>query len=514
MKTLKRYIIMLCVSTLSFSTSAHAQLRLSALSEGQWGDLPGARADNSRTLYTQFDFDYTHKGLRAGLRGEGFRSATAERDYGQIAQRYIHYRRGGLQASAGHFYAIAGSGLLAHAFELPGVISEDRGARRRYQIIRDLDGLHVRYSGKNGEVQLLRGTPVDSTIPPGLAGVDRRQGTVQGGSAQWNIREDLELGAATLRYSGQTGSEGGAALNARGRLAPLLNKWGISDTYAELYGEYAQRSIEWGQFFSLDRDLGRALYLSASLGSGAWGLSLEYKDYQNFNIDQINNPPTLVREHDAYLLNRQTHDLLADDEKGFQAEFSYAFSKGQVLTANYTSATRRNAAGSADDDHLREFFAQLESPLGSALDARIFADHNHNRILGDERSLTFGTLLDWRATARYNIAVDIQYQDVNRFFAGQPFPHENAFFSVETQHVEGLAAAVQIQRSNDILESGAEIAGPTYWLSTNLNWQINERHSANVFWGKRRSGLACTAGTCYEVLGFDGIEIRLVNQLF
>lgn len=478
------------------------------------GDLPGARSEDLRTFYTQFDLDYTHRGLRAGLRGEGFAASADGRDYGQIAQRYIHYRRGGLQASAGHFYAIAGSGLLAHAFELPGVVSEDRGARRRYQIVRDLDGFHLRYSGKNGELQLLRGTPVDSTIPPGLTGVDRRQGTVQGGSGLWSIREDFELGATGMRYSGETSTQGAAALNARVRLAPWLKKRGIADAYAELYGEYAQRGIEWGQFFSLDRDLARALYLSASIGSGAWGLSLEYKDYQGFNIDQINNPPTLVREHDAYLLNRQTHDLLADDERGVQAEFTYVLPKSQVLTVNYTTATRRNASGGDDDENLQEFFAQLESPLGDAIDARVFVDRNHNRILGDERSLTFGTLFDWRAIPRYSVAVDIQYQDVNRFFADQPFPHENIFFSGEIQHIKGLSAAVQLQRSNDPLETGAEIDGPTYWLSTNLNWQIGQRHSANLFFGKRRSGLACTAGTCYEVLGFDGVEIRLVNQLF
>ncbi len=499
---------------LCFSTPSQAQLRLSALSEGQLGDLPGGRNDGLRTFYTQFDFDYTHQGLRAGLRGEGFAANVAGRNYGQIAQRYIHYRRGGLQASAGHFYAIAGSGLLAHAFELPGVISEDRGARRRYQIVRDLDGLHLRYSGKNGAVQLLRGTPIDSTIPPGLAGIDRRQGTVEGASALWNIREDFELGAAALRYTGETSAEGGAGLNARMRIAPWLKKWGIADSYADFYGEYAQRSIEWGQFFSLDRDLARALYLSASLGSGAWGLSLEYKDYQNFNIDQINNPPTLVREHDAYLLNRQTHDLLADDEKGFQAELTYALPEGQVLTANYTTATRRNASGSADDENLRELFLHLESPIGSAIDAGVFVDRNHNRILGDERSLTFGALADWRATSQYDFAIDLQYQDVDRFFGDQAFPHENIFLGMETQHISGIAAAMQIQRSNDALETGAEIDGPTYWLSTNFNWQIDEHHSANLFWGKRRSGLACTAGTCYEVLGFDGVEIRLVNQLF
>ena len=514
MQRLNRYILACAIFLLGISSSGQAQLRLSALSEGQFGDLPGGRAKDMRTFYNQFYFDYTHAGLRAGLRGEGFAANASGRNYGHLAQRYIHYRRGRLQAAAGHFYAIAGSGLLAHAFELPGVISEDRGARRRYQIVRDLDGFHLRYSGDKGEVQLLRGTPVNSTVPPKLTGMDRRQGTVQGGSARWNIAEHFAVGAAGLRYTGQASDEGGAGLNARLRLAPWLKRWGIAEAYAELYGEYAQRSIEWSRFFSLDRDLSRALYLSASTGSGAWGLSLEYKDYQGFNIDQINNPPTLVREHDAYLLNRQTHDLLADDEKGLQAEITYVLPKGQVLTTNYTRATRRNLAGSADDEDLRELFLQVESPIGDDIDARIFADRHHNRILGDERSLTFGSLFDWRTSSGYSFTFDLQYKDINRTFGDLVFPHENAFLSIETQHINGLAAALQVQRSNDALETGDEFDGPTYWLSISLNWQINERHSANLFWGKRRSGLACTAGTCYEVLGFDGIEIRLVNQLF
>ena len=27
-------------------------------------------------------------------------------------------------------------------------------------------------------------------------------------------------------------------------------------------------------------------------------------------------------------------------------------------------------------------------------------------------------------------------------------------------------------------------------------------------------GLACTAGICYEVLGFKGVEVRLLNRFF
>jgi len=33
-----------------------------------------------------------------------------------------------------------------------------------------------------------------------------------------------------------------------------------------------------------------------------------------------------------------------------------------------------------------------------------------------------------------------------------------------------------------------------------------------LFLGKRRGGLACTAGTCYQVQPFEGVELRLVSR--
>jgi len=33
-----------------------------------------------------------------------------------------------------------------------------------------------------------------------------------------------------------------------------------------------------------------------------------------------------------------------------------------------------------------------------------------------------------------------------------------------------------------------------------------------LFVGKRRGGLACTAGTCYQVQPFEGAELRLVSR--
>lgn len=143
-----------------------AQLRLSALSEAQFGNLPEGEPSGLKTSYHQLSLDYALEGFQIGLRGEGFGSSEPDRNYGELLQRFASYRRGPLQATIGHFYTIVGSGILAHAFELPGVITEERGSRRRYQIVRDLDGAHVRYRAGRATVQLLRGTPINTNLPP------------------------------------------------------------------------------------------------------------------------------------------------------------------------------------------------------------------------------------------------------------------------------------------------------------------------------------------------------------
>jgi hypothetical protein len=491
-----------------------AQLRLSALSETQFGNLPEGEPSGLKTSYHQLSLDYALEGFQIGLRGEGFGSSEPDRNYGELLQRFASYRRGPLQATIGHFYTIVGSGILAHAFELPGVITEERGSRRRYQIVRDLDGAHVRYRAGRATVQLLRGTPINTNLPPGLNGIDRRQGTIQGGSLQLKTHKNLDTGFSMLHYDIGGQEETGAALNARWRLAPLLAHLGLKGLYADLHGEYAQRDVTADRLFSLDRDLGRALYLSSSLTWGAWGASLEYKDYEDFSLSQVNNPPPLIREHAAYLLNRNTHDLLADDEQGYQAELSYTFAGGQALTANFTRAVRRHDIGDEDDKTLREIFLQFDSPVGEYIDAQLFADFSRNYILENEKSQLYGTLWNWSFNDRHTLNFDTQFQDVERRFGTLDFPYTNLYLNLEAHRAPGLSAAIQLQRTTDELETGADPSGTTWWWGLNFGAEIRDGHSVGIFAGQRRSGLACTAGTCYEVLGFEGVEMRLHNRFF
>ena len=492
---------------------APAQVSLRTLSEMQVGNLPDRAPPDLRTIYHQFNLDYSESGFQVGLRAESFGSSGSGRNYGHLAQRFAHYRHGDLHVTAGHFFAIVGNGLLLRAFELPGVITEERGSRRRYQPTRDLDGVQLSYRWHGADIQLLRGTPVDSALPPELCGVDRRSGTVQGGAVQMHPWPSIEVGFGFLELKEASQEAVGATTHARLRLVPLLERLGIDDVYADVYGEYAHRDVVADRWFSLDRELSRALYLSATATAGGWGLSLEYKDYQDFLIGGVNNPPTLIREHDVFLLNRDTHDLLADDETGVQTEVTYGFEGGQMLTANITRANRRQGPGQADDMDLAESFFALDTPLSRSLQMQLWVDFSRDQIFADDRRKSVGSVLAWQVDEVYTLNADVQFQSVDRAFGDLVFPHKNLYLNLGLD-TSDWSGSLLLQRSTDTLESGASPDGATLWWGGNLNWRVRPGHSVNLFAGKRRFGLACTAGTCYEVLGFEGVELRAVNQFF
>ena len=380
--------------------------------------------------------------------------------------------------------------------------------------MRDLDGAQLSYRGRRAEVLLMRGAPVNSNLAPGLEGVDRRPDDIQGGSLQLKPHQHLGTGFSVVSYDIGGHRETGAAFNAGWRLAPVLARIGLEGTYLDLSGVYAQRGLELDRFFSLSRALGRALYLAATMTSGSWGLSLEYKDYRDFALEHINNPPPLIREHSAYLLNRNTHDLLADDEEGYQAELSYSLPGGQILTANATRATRRRGPGPDDDRKAARVLRAARFTPGQQ-----GRGPGHRRLQPQpdsprrEKPLP-GHKLDLVSGPASHPWFDAQFQDVDRSLGTLALPYTNHFLALEVHRSPGLSAAVQVQRTSDELETGADPSGVTWWRGLNLGADVGEGHSVHVFAGQRRSGLACTAGICYEVLGFEGVEVRLLNRFF
>ena len=245
------------------------------------------------------------------------------------------------------------------------------------------------------------------------------------------------------------GEERGATTHARVRFVPLLKALGLPDWYGDLYGEYARIDPALDSWFSLDREHSRALYLASTVTGGAWGLSLELKDYDDFNFPTINNPPTLIREHEAFFLNRQTHTLLPDDETGIQAELTWALPRQVGLIAAWNLATRRGSRSGEEGKSLSEYFLQLDSPVGEAFHGQVFLDYARSRILQNERRTTAGTRWDWSGGTRYAVVADLQFQDVDRRFGSRRFPYENLPCRGRGHPLSGLdlvAAGTEVQR--------------------------------------------------------------------
>ncbi len=51
-----------------------------------------------------------------------------------------------------------------------------------------------------------------------------------------------------------------------------------------------------------------------------------------------------------------------------------------------------------------------------------------------------------------------------------------------------------------------------YWPGVEASYKINSSNTISLFAGKRRGGPACTSGICYEVLDFEGVELRLKTK--
>src|SRR4029077_16360625 len=124
----------------------------------------------------------------------------------------------------------------------------------------------------------------------------------------------------------------------------------------------------------------------------------------------------------------------------------------------------------------------------------------------------------WRA--RWSAKLDVERQTADRkgFIAATSSIGRTHFEDVHVSLVATLAdggsAGFTWDRTTDELDPSrpAELTGPLHLFSWNASARISDGNEVAFFLGKRRGGLACTAGTCYFVQPFEGFEARLVSR--
>jgi len=280
-----------------------------------------------------------------------------------------------------------------------------------------------------------------------------------------------------------------------------------------LYVEYAQANRSADDFFRFrtgDRDT-FALYAGANLLWGPFGLSAEWKDYRGFRLG-FNDPPSLVREHAFALLNRNTHVLDAERERGFQLEGSWTMDDWGTVTLN---GSRSDGEG----DRFEELYGEVHLAVdGQPWEATVFSSAGKDEFDFTVRRRAAGGEGTLRVTGPWAVSVDVQKQNATRrFFTLPPVSFNDVYASAGVSRAGWGSASLVVERStdpdqeapDDFAEPGVQ---PRVFVAGVVQAALSERHQVSLFVGERRGGRACTAGTCYEVQPFKGGEVRLTSR--
>jgi hypothetical protein len=504
--------------------AARAEVSGDLLLLGRYGDRVYTTPRDHTRLYGRTDLGWRQDGFALGGRVEFDRSSDNDplggrlTQYERITQRWAEWRDAHVLVRAGHFHTILGHGLLHRSYELPGVVYDEPGSGTRYAASRDVDGALLELAAGPFAWRSFTGRFNDATFSPAseALGAPRYGSTLTGAQAEVRLPWNGRIGAAALRSAPgasprRTFASGSAGVDA-------LSPWAAAGVSLPIAFEYAREAghlDDWLRF-SRDAAVAHALYGSAAFLWRGWSLAAEVKDYAGFRLG-FNDPPPLVREHTWSLLNRNTHLLDAESERGHQLALETPAWRGLGLTAHFSRADGQPPF--QQDFRYEEQFVELRfaAPANDAWEVRAYADRGFDThdFIGDRDAA--GVSLAARGPLGLAGELDVEHQRVVRagLLATEPF--DDVALTLGVSRSGWGSAGVTVVRTTDVLDRPSDVFGnPTAPSATftgvTLAADVMTRHRAELFAGRRRGGRACVSGTCYDVPSLDGAELRWTSR--
>jgi len=488
------------------SQHSYSQFSGSNLASFQAGNQPYTEPADQSNLYDQLNIRYNQENFTLGLRSEIYQINTAA-EYTTISQKFVRYRSDDLYIQVGNFNEIFGKGLLLRTFEIPGSIYEVYG--QRYGFYKDIEGLSVRYQNKYISAKFLYGRPLDRSLPPSFGKRERRPILVYGSEIDLLTMESIIPGIIYLKSSADNEISGSPdedeyfGLNLDGQ---------VSDNI-QLYTEYAAKGngFDGNNIFNDSQ----GFYTSASIGLDRVYITGEYKYYNNFTL-VYNDPPPALREHSFVLLNRSTHVTNLANERGYQLELLLNLNNSNTITINHARGS--NDIANSDKSY-QSYYVDLSYYFMEQNLLKTFFDYSTDESEFQDNRFTAGALLESPVSDLWSLSGEIQYQQYDHnlplspIFGNLDQNIKNIFFSFVLDYSPTFSIGTAVELSNDNRETDPNLTGRPEvfisWPSLNMSYQYNQQNTISLFCGKRRGGNACTGGICYQVLPFDGLELRM-----
>ncbi len=478
------------------SCFVNAQFSGSLQSSYQLGNMPYINQGDRSNLYNQINLHYNQQNLSIGLKMENFQVNEGE-DYSQLSQLFLEYQKENLTITVGNFYEILGRGVLLRGYEIPGAIYEDeRGFRQRYGFYKDIEGLSIVYSNDFTQTKVLYGKVLDNFSPPAMDEINkniRRPFLIQGGELNFISLSEFQPGIIYLRndYDNQINYYSG------------LNFQGFMENGLQYYAEYTQSFNKEYRSLQYDKNGPYGLYGSVSYSHNFFSSTFEIKDYNNYSLF-FNDPPPLVKEHSFSLLNRSTHSIIPEGEKGYQ--FETIFNVGGLNTATVNHARAYINFG-GETKTFYEYYADLNYFLDSDWLTKIFIDFAKDETERETNRITFGLSSENNLFNSWSYGAELQYQQFEKTFVTN-VPNEKVtdiLFIGTINHSPDFSTSFTLEEiNNEIRTSG--------YYGIDISYIYYQTNTLALFYGKRPGGNACSGGVCYNIQPFKGFELRLTSN--
>lgn len=401
-----------------------------------------------------------------------------------LDRRHLTLRLPDASVTAGNFYETFGNGLVLRTLE-QRFVTLNR-VDRAFNLDRNLDGVRVR--AERGPVRLtaLRGT-LKSLETYGTGGSQPfpPDDRLWGGEGVLAAGGLAELGLAYVEHSTAVG--GG---REREDLVSVRGSWnwnGLGGT-VEVAGK---RHLP-------DTPRGTARYARLEGSWGRFGVSLEGKSYRNFVFD-ADELPSLVRTQESVLLNRATHVLLPDDERGLQAEVLYAPDLFTTFTLNLAGSE-----GAASPRIFRETYLEARTEREGLGAGRLGMDwaRDLTKFPAVRNRWTSALELEKFVGERGSVIADLELQAVESGIGDLT----NQLLQLGYSRAGRWTLTVTGEHTTDPSASKRD------WLFANLDLRLTQNHDLTLGYGSRPAGIVCSGGFCFQSPAFDGAELRWLGR--
>ena len=476
--------VWLCASI--FCIPSFSQISISNLLESQYGKLPDEASDFFPSIYDRTEISYLKKGLGVSTTLEQYHTTKEGRSYFDLSQFTLSYKKKGWNIKLGNFYETLGRGMLLRSFEFPGALLEDIGFRSRNYFHRDLLGVSVEYRTKKASFQMLRADALNNVLPPTFNREERRVDLVTAFQSRYKYAKGHELGMIYMLKE----SPGVDNLHF---ISALLK--GSILRGLDYYGEYATQMSSSNY----------ALYTGLSGFKGDFSFTIEYKKYNDFVLGAgINEPPAGVKQQTYRVLNRSIHVPNPIDEEGYQIDLFYNFNGGTIVNLNHSLA--RNVFGNKVTT-FRQYFLEIQSSFGDNFEYKGFVDFSEDPFKGENNRFSIGMYGDLGINEDVRFLPEIEYQTFER--SGSDVYNFNALIGLNYQSKWFVSVLGEWTNDPFIIQEGSSTR---LYLGQTIRYKPSYRHTFQLFFGQRRGGPQCTAGVCYEILDFKGVELRWVSN--